>query len=288
MKKSFFLSVILMMFWLASSGDGWTQAAPQVKTDRDTYSTGEAIRIGFAGAPGSNRDWICIVAAEALDDDAGDYQYLPASVSQGQLTFNAPAPGKYEVRAYYDYSRHGYKVSARHSFEVKDKSSAVLPAKQNNRKPEAKQPEERQTGKTLPAEGPRSNIAVFHFTPLNVEATSISVTATNMLANNPKIQAAFDVFNKKDMEVFLSANNLLQNNDLNNIINIGSILGLNFIIAGNMEKRGSNIFTTCLVAHIARKTFIFRKKFASGGEADLSNNLSKMSDEIIQAIARNR
>lgn len=93
-------------------------AEPVVSTDKDTYKHGEIIKVNFANAPGNDADWICIVPSGSPDTEGGDYQYLPKGLNKGSLTFDPPVPGKYEVRAYYDYSRNGYIVSGRHSFIV--------------------------------------------------------------------------------------------------------------------------------------------------------------------------
>jgi hypothetical protein len=104
------------LFFGCLQGNAWAG----VSTDKNTYFQGETIQVRFTGAPGYNRDWICIVPSSAPDTDAGDYQYLPNGLQQGYLTFAAPAPGYYEVRAYYDYRRNGYLVSARHPFTVEN------------------------------------------------------------------------------------------------------------------------------------------------------------------------
>ncbi len=97
-------------------GNAWAQ--PGVSTDKATYAQGETIRVHFSGASGYNTDWMCIVPSGAPDTDAGNYQYLPYGVYQGYLSFVAPGPGEYEVRAYYNYSPGAYMVSARQSFVV--------------------------------------------------------------------------------------------------------------------------------------------------------------------------
>ena len=113
-------------------------AAPQVKTDKDSYNYGETITVNFFNAPGYPRDWICIVPAGSPDNEPGDYKYIPQGLNQGILTFDSPSPGKYEVRAYYNYSiinYNEYVVSARHSFSVvaggpPGKSERSSPAKE--------------------------------------------------------------------------------------------------------------------------------------------------------------
>ncbi len=93
-------------------------AAASIQTDKNNYQPGESVQVSFSGALGSSRDWVCISPVSSPDTTAGDYQYFPSGVEKGSLTFTAPAAGRYEVRAYYDYSRLGYVVSARYAFSV--------------------------------------------------------------------------------------------------------------------------------------------------------------------------
>jgi hypothetical protein len=93
---------------------------PFIETDKDTYSHGEKIRVHFYNAPGYSRDWICIVPAGSRHTEAGNYQYIPRQ-GRGVLTFRSPRPGRYEARAYYNYSPGGYVVSARYGFTVENR-----------------------------------------------------------------------------------------------------------------------------------------------------------------------
>jgi len=259
------------------------ESGPRVKTDKDVYSPGETIQVSFYNAFGSNRDWICIVPAGSPDDEAGNYQYLPHNTRQGVLSFEAPPPGRHEVRAYYDYSRRGYLVSARHSFSVVEKVSSPPPAVLTEEKPKLPQSP---AARTLFAGRQKFNVAVFYFTPLSVEATAYGNIITSALANSPKMQSVFDLLGRKDLEAFLSSNNLQQNDQLDNAIEIGNKLGLNFVIAGTVDRRGTTIIANCRVFSIAQMKTIFSHQLTSRGEADLQSNLAKLVDSIIDAITR--
>lgn len=280
-KPIFFIIILLMaaFCWQTATVD----AAPQVKTDKDIYSAGETIRVNFSNAPGNNGDWICIVATGSPDNDAGDYKYMPNKVSDGVLTFNAPPLGKYEVRAFYNYSRNGYVVSARYSFSVVDMSS---PVKHVTGVDEIKSVESPATT-AFPESTPRINVSVFYFTPLSMDVTNHGITVTNTLLNAPKMQSSFAMLGRRDLEIFLVTNNLQQNDEIDNMIEIGTMLGLNFVIAGNIEKKGTMIVTNYKVVSIAQRKVISTNKFTSMGETDLINNVMKMSDSIIKSILRN-
>jgi hypothetical protein len=123
--------VFLIIIISTMLGAGVLLAEPRVSTDKDLYEPNEKMLVHFSGAPGSNRDWIGIAPAKAKDDTVGVYDYLPSGHSKGTLTFKAPAPGTYEVRAYYNYREKGYIVSARHEFVVSSEPSpttSILPA----------------------------------------------------------------------------------------------------------------------------------------------------------------
>jgi len=121
MKKtlSYLLGILFLLPILVFAADyPASNAGPWIETDKDFYNYGEPIRVHFYNAPGYGSDWICIVPAGSWDTEAGDYKYLPEGVHEGEMIFNSPVPGEYEVRAYYNYSAFRYTVSARFHFTV--------------------------------------------------------------------------------------------------------------------------------------------------------------------------
>jgi len=112
------VSFILFLLALLFLRPFFAEGAPAVRTDKEIYNEGEMIQVYFAGAPGYNSDWICIVPAGARDNEPGDYKYMPSRASQGLILFSPRPPGQYEVRAYYNYRRNGYVVKGRQRFSV--------------------------------------------------------------------------------------------------------------------------------------------------------------------------
>ena len=94
--------LIMVTFFCQPSPVG---GAPIVNTDKDIYNYGEMIKVNFSNSPGNEGDWICIVPVSSTDTDGGDYKNMSKGLAQGSMIFDPPAPGKYEVRAYYNYSR---------------------------------------------------------------------------------------------------------------------------------------------------------------------------------------
>lgn len=279
------LLLITVVFCCRTAAAG---AAPQVSTDKDTYNHGEKIGVSFSDSPGNNSDWICIVPAGSPDTEAGDYQYMPKGLIQGVLTFDPPTVGKYEARAYFNYRRNGYVVTARHGFSVVSGVPSVEPKMASSAKPampaEKAASTEKSSAMALSRGAPRYNVSVFHFRPVNMEASGYGITVTNTLIHAPAMRAAFAIMDRKDLETFLVANGLQQNDQIENAINIGTRLGLNFVIAGTIERRGTMIVTHYKVISIDQRKIVFTNQSISIGEADLISNIMKMSDAIIEAI----
>ncbi len=123
-------SIVLLIVVIFLCRPGFVAGASVVHTDKSVYSPGEAIRVNFRNAPGYNSDWICIVPAGSPDTEPGDYKYMPRGIGQSALMFDPRSPGRYEVRAYYNYRRNGYVVTGRYPFSVGSVSVAEAPVPQ--------------------------------------------------------------------------------------------------------------------------------------------------------------
>ena len=119
-----------------------------------------------------------------------------------------------------------------------------------------------------------------------MDATGYGTTVTSTLIHAPGVQTAFAVMDRKNLEIFLVANDLQQNDRMENVINIGTRLGLDFVITGSVEKRGTMIVTNCMVISIEKRKVVFTTQSVSTGEANLISNILKMSDAIVETILR--
>jgi len=61
------------------------------------------------------------------------------------------------------------------------------------------------------------------------------------------------MLDRKELEAFLSLNDLQQDDRLENVVNIGTRLGLNVIVVGDVEKKGAIILVNCKVVLIEQK-----------------------------------
>jgi hypothetical protein len=118
MKTKLILIIALISLTVFFCKIGIANESSNVNTDKEVYNYGESIKVAFSNAPGNEKDWICIVPDGSPDNEPGNYQNMPKGLTKGTLRFDAPPPGRYEVRAYYDYKRNGYVVSGRCKFSV--------------------------------------------------------------------------------------------------------------------------------------------------------------------------
>ena len=129
-----------------------------------------------------------------------------------------------------------------------------------------------------------SKVSVFNFATLNMESSGLGTEVTNMLANTLKDNASISLLDRKDLETFLNFNDLQQNDQIDNVAKIGAKLGLDFIIVGYVEKRGSNIATNCKVIQIDTKQVVYNGRVTAMGETALKTEITKLGYLIIREI----
>ncbi len=132
---------------------------------------------------------------------------------------------------------------------------------------------------------PAIKISVFNFGTVNLEAAGYGTTVSNMLVTSLKSIGDFDILDRKDLETFLTLNDLQQNDDLDNVKKVGDRLGLYAVVTGSVEKKGAIITINCKVNHIDRKKIIFSCRSRSVGDAGLINETNKLSIKIKHALA---
>ncbi len=127
-------------------------------------------------------------------------------------------------------------------------------------------------------------VSVFNFGALNIEACGYGTSVTNMLINTLAADPLLAIMDRKDLENFLTFNDLQQNDKLDNVVLIGSKLGLNIIVVGTVEKRGTVIHIKSNVIQIERKRSIHHARVAALGDAGLTQEVQKLGGEIQKAI----
>jgi len=132
---------------------------------------------------------------------------------------------------------------------------------------------------------PQVKVSVFNFGTVNLEASGYGTTVTNMLMNSLGSEHSLYLLDRKELESFLNMNDLQQNDNLDNVVNIGTRLGLNVIVVGSVEKKGSIIAINCKVIHVEQKRPIMNTQVRSLGDAGLVNEIRKLTSLITTTIS---
>jgi membrane-associated protease RseP (regulator of RpoE activity) len=130
-----------------------------------------------------------------------------------------------------------------------------------------------------------SRLSVFNFNTTNMDAVQYGPEVTNLLTDALGKNQAISIISRHDLQEFLRLNDLQQNDNLGNMVNIGSRLGLNFIVTGRIEKKGVILAIEFIVVDIHANKVIFTRKVQASGDSNLAMEVRKMSDSIAAAIA---
>ena len=129
-------------------------------------------------------------------------------------------------------------------------------------------------------------LAVFNFVTLNMEASRYGTMVTNMLGDALKGDPSYDVLDRKDLEAFLNLNDYQQDDKVENAVNIGTRLGLNVVIVGNVEKKDTVIIVNCKAVLVEQKKVILNHRIGGRGDAGLAAEVRKLTGLINEAIAK--
>jgi hypothetical protein len=132
-----------------------------------------------------------------------------------------------------------------------------------------------------------TKISVFNFGTVNLEASGLGTTVTNLLTNVLKNDASIFLLDRKDLEAFLNFNDLQQNDQLDNVVNIGTRLGLDFIIVGSVDKRGSAIYINCSLISIDKRREVYSERIRTFGESAIQAEVGKLGSLLSAALKRN-
>jgi fibronectin type 3 domain-containing protein len=138
---------------------------------------------------------------------------------------------------------------------------------------------------TASAATPQIKISVFNFTTMDLEASGYNTMVANMLMSNLGCESYLSILDRKELEAFLSMNDLQQDDNLGNVTHIGTRLGLSAVVVGSVGKKESVIMIHCKVFHVEQKRMIFETKVKALGNAGLEGEVKKLSKSIAEVIS---
>lgn len=127
-------------------------------------------------------------------------------------------------------------------------------------------------------------MSIFSFKPLNIDSSTISTTVTNALMTSLTAEANISLLDRKTLEEFLTLNDLQQNDNLEDVASIGSRMGLDAIVTGTVEKKGTVLAINCKVINIEQKKVIYSQTIRSLGDARLAPDINDLAKAITKSV----
>ena len=135
-----------------------------------------------------------------------------------------------------------------------------------------------------PIEAAQIKVCTFNFAALDLESAGFGTTISQMLNEYFRSIPNLQVLDRKELEQFLSLNDLQQNDNLDNIVSIGSRLGLDIVVTGSIGRSGQILRITVKAVQIDQKKFIFNTQVRALGEAGLSSEVKTIGDKLAKAL----
>lgn len=127
-------------------------------------------------------------------------------------------------------------------------------------------------------------VSVFNFGTMNLDSSGYGTTVTNTLLTTLATEPVFSIVERKELEAFLSLNDLQQDERLENVVNIGTRLGINMVVVGNVEKKGAVISINSKVILVEEKKVVFNNQLRVLGDAGLVSEVQQLGKKIAAMI----
>lgn len=127
-------------------------------------------------------------------------------------------------------------------------------------------------------------MSVFNYGTLNLEAAGYGTTVTNLLLTTLGGEPQVNLVERKELEAFLSLNDLQQDDRLENVVNVGTRLGINIIVVGTVEKKGGVITINSKVIQVEENKVIFNNQLRVLGDAGLVSEVQQLGKKIAAVI----
>ncbi len=127
-------------------------------------------------------------------------------------------------------------------------------------------------------------LCIFNFTALDLESAHLGTTASQMLSESYRSQPGYNVLDKKELEQFLSLNDLQQNDNIDNMAAIGGRLGLDVVVTGSVGRSGQVILIAVKAVQVSQKKIIYNSQARAFGETGLSSEMRDIGAKLSKAI----
>lgn len=97
-----------------------TKTGADVRPNKSVYAPYEEIELSFSNFPGNNYDWISIALPDEPENYYQTYAYSGSGLKEGKISLGGLAPGRYEIRYYYNWENGKYDYHVMGGLSVSD------------------------------------------------------------------------------------------------------------------------------------------------------------------------
>ncbi len=134
------------------------------------------------------------------------------------------------------------------------------------------------------ASGGQDSLAIFNLTPTNMEAMGYNGEILGVLIQALEQEKKIDIMPRRSMEEALRNAGLVQSNDPDVVTQAGKVLGINFILFGQVTKTGASINAEIKLMDVQKQDVMktWKRKF-SGREA-IADRIPEFARDLTEAI----
>lgn len=139
-------------------------------------------------------------------------------------------------------------------------------------------------GSTAVSKAQQNILAIFNLTPTNMEAMGYDGEILYALISVLERDKTIELMPRREMEEILFQEGLVQGGDTESIAKAGKVLGINFVLYGNVTKKAGRILATLKLMDVQQKRLIetWDKSFA--GRENILDEIPALARELKRAI----
>ena len=130
----------------------------------------------------------------------------------------------------------------------------------------------------------RDVLAIFNFRPVNMEAMGYNGEILFALISTLEEKKAVEIMPRREMEEILFQEGLIQGDNSEAVLQAGKVLGVRFILFGNVSKQGSAIRSQLSLMDVPEKRVIKKWSHSFSGRDSILAKAPQIADELIAAV----
>ena len=130
----------------------------------------------------------------------------------------------------------------------------------------------------------REALAIFNFRPTNMEAMGYNGEIMFALLSELDQKKTIEVMPRREMEEILFQEGLIQGDNPDTALQAGKILGIGFILFGNVSKQGNAIHSKLSLMDIQKKRVVKEWSYSFSGRDNILAKAPQIADKLAAAM----